>query len=237
MEKILNSQLISYSIIIPVLNEATLINSVIDHLHSLEGDKEMEIIVVDGDPEGGTLKAISRDEVKKIKSPRGRGGQMNEGAKIAGGNILVFLHADTELPPKALRLIVTAMQDKRYVAGAFDLRIKSTRPIFRLIENAASIRSRITRIPFGDQAIFMRNNYFEALGGYKDIPLMEDVEIMQRIKKKGDKIVILRQKALTSSRRWEVEGILHCTLRNWLLQILYLLDISPHKLSKFYRQD
>jgi rSAM/selenodomain-associated transferase 2 len=197
----------------------------------------MEIIVVDGDPEGRTLREISRDEVKKIKSPRGRGKQMNEGASIARGDILLFLHVDTELPSDALRFIATAMLDKRYVAGAFDLGIKSKRFIFRVIEFAASRRSRMTRIPFGDQAIFIRNTYFKAIGGYKDIPLMEDIEIMQRIKKRGDKIVILRQKALTSSRRWEIEGILHCTLRNWVLQALYFLGISPHRLSRFYAHD
>ena len=236
MEKILNTDTAAFcSIIIPVLNEAPLINGIIDHLHSLEGDEVKEIIIVDGDPEGLTLKAISHDEVRQLKSSRGRWIQMNEGAKNAKGNMLLFLHADTELPLDAMRLIATAMKDKRYVAGAFDLGIKSERFVFRAIESAVSLRSRITRIPFGDQAIFVRKNYFDEIGGYKDIPIMEDVEIMERIKKRGDKIFIIPQKVHTSSRRWEQEGILHCTLRNWLLQILYLLRISPHRLSQFYR--
>ena len=236
MEKILNTDTAAFcSIIIPVLNEAPLINGIIDHLHSLEGDEIKEIIIVDGDPEGLTLKAISHDDVRQLKSSRGRWIQMNEGAKNAKGNMLLFLHADTELPLDAMRLIATAMKDKRYVAGAFDLGIKSERFVFRAIESAASLRSRITRIPFGDQAIFVRKNYFDEIGGYKDIPIMEDVEIMERIKKRGDKIFIIPQKVHTSSRRWEQEGILHCTLRNWFLQILYLLRISPHRLSQFYR--
>jgi rSAM/selenodomain-associated transferase 2 len=235
VEKILNTKVISCSIIIPVLNEALLVNSVIDHLHSLEGHEETEIIVVDGDPEGLTLKAISHDDVTKLRSSRGRGIQMNEGAKNAKGDMLLFLHADTELPLDALRHITTAMQDKRYVAGAFDLGIRSDRCVFRAIESAASLRSRMTNIPFGDQAIFIRKDYFDKIGGYKDIPIMEDVEIMARIKKRGDKIFITPQKVHTSSRRWEQEGILRCTLRNWLLQILYLLGISPHRLSTFYR--
>ena len=236
MEKILNTDTAAFcSIIIPVLNEAPLINDIIDHLHSLEGDEIKEIIIVDGDPEGLTLKAISHDDVRQLKSSRGRWIQMNEGAKNAKGNMLLFLHADTELPLDAMRLIATAMKDKRYVAGAFDLGIKSERFVFRAIESAVSLRSRITRIPFGDQAIFVRKNYFDEIGGYKDIPIMEDVEIMERIKKRGDKIIIIPQKVHTSSRRWEQEGILHCTLRNWFLQILYLLRISPHRLSQFYR--
>jgi rSAM/selenodomain-associated transferase 2 len=235
MEKILNSQALFFSIIIPVLNEAVLINGIIDHLHSLGYNEETEIIVVDGDPEAGTLRAISHNDVRKIKSPRGRGKQMNAGAKVANGDILLFLHADNELPPDALRLIAIAMEDKQYVAGAFDLGIKSAGFIFRLIERVASIRSRITRIPFGDQSIFIRKDYFVAIGGYKDIPLMEDVEIMEKIKKRGDKIFIIPRRVLTSSRRWEQEGILRCVLRNWTLQILYLVGVSPDKLSIFYR--
>jgi rSAM/selenodomain-associated transferase 2 len=235
MEKILSSQPVYCSIIIPVLNEAGLINDTITHLHGLDGYKETEIIVVDGDPDGGTLRKISHDDVMKIKSSRGRGKQMNEGAAIARGNILLFLHADTRLPPDTLRLIATAMQEKHYVAGAFDLGIQSARPIFRLIENAASIRSRMTRIPFGDQAVFIRKDYFNTIGRFREIPLMEDVEIMRRIRKRGDKIAILRQKALTSCRRWEEEGILCSTLRNWLLQVLYSIGIPPSKLSRMYK--
>ena len=165
----------------------------------------------------------------------GRGKQMNEGASIASGSILLFLHADTALPPDALKLIAAAMQKTTYVAGAFDLGIKSERSVFRVIEFAASLRSRITRIPFGDQAVFIRKEYFDVIGGFKEIPIMEDVEIMQGIKKRGDKIVILPQKTFTSSRRWEAEGILYSTLRNWVLQILYFFGISPHKLSRFYK--
>jgi rSAM/selenodomain-associated transferase 2 len=236
VEKILNTATAAFcSIIIPVLNEAPLINNVIDHLHSLEGDEEKEIIIVDGDPEGLTLKAISHDDVRQLSSSRGRWIQMNEGAKNAKGNMLLFLHADTELPLDAMRLIATAMEDKQYVAGAFDLGIKSERFVFRAIEYVASLRSRVTRIPFGDQAIFMRKDYFDEIGGYKDMPIMEDVEVMERIKKRGDKIFVIPQKVHTSSRRWEREGILRCTLRNWLLQILYLLHISPRRFSRFYR--
>ena len=143
----------------------------------------------------------------------------------------------TRLSPDSFRLIEEAMLVSHYVAGAFDLGIKSKRFIFRVIEVVASLRSRVTKIPFGDQAIFIRKHYFHKIGGYKDIPIMEDVEIMKRIKRRGDKIFIIPQRVLTSSRRWEKEGVLHCTLRNWFLQMLYLLGVSPLKLSTFYRHN
>jgi rSAM/selenodomain-associated transferase 2 len=231
-----NARVTFCSIIIPVLREEAVINGLIEHLQGIEGNEETEIIVVDGDPEAGTLIAISRGDVKKIRSARGRGRQMNEGAGVAKGNILIFLHADTELPSNALNLIATAMQDERYVAGAFDLGIKSERFVFRIIESVASLRSHITGIPFGDQAIFIRKDYFDKIGGYKDIPIMEDVEMMGRIKKLGDRITIIKQRVNTSPRRWEKESIIGCTLRNWLLQSLYLLRVSPERLSKLYRQ-
>lgn len=160
---------------------------------------------------------------------------MNEGAALAKGNILLFLHVDTLLPRDALRLIWSAMEVNRFVAGAFDLGIESSKPVFRIIERAASLRSRITRIPFGDQAIFVRKDYFMQIGGYGEIPVMEDVEIMDRIKKQGGQIFIIPRRARTASRRWEKEGIVRCTLRNWTLQILYFLGISPHKLARFYK--
>jgi rSAM/selenodomain-associated transferase 2 len=231
----LTPEIPAVSVIIPVLNESAGINDLIAHLHAIEPEGSCEIIVVDGDSHGGTLKAIRDTSVVKAKSLKGRGRQMNEGAKIANGNILLFLHADSELPREAFSLIVTALNSGKFVAGAFDLGIKSKGFVFRLIESMASVRSRITRIPFGDQAIFIRRAYFLGIGGYKDMPIMEDVEIMQRIKKRGDKICIIRLRALTSARRWEKEGVLRCTLRNWLLQTLYFFGMSPDRLSKWYK--
>ncbi len=225
----------SFSIIIPVLNEEHAINDVIERVRSLDGVFAAEIIVVDGGDNYRTAGAILSDDVIKVLSPRGRGRQMNEGAKHATGDILLFLHADTELPLNALTLIEKVMQDEKYQAGAFDLVIKSRRAVFRMIELSASLRSRMTRIPFGDQAIFIRRDYFETIGGYQDIPIMEDVEIMKRIRKRGDRIVILCEKAITSSRRWDKEGTVRCTLRNWLLQALYSLGVPARALARLYR--
>jgi hypothetical protein len=127
------------------------------------------------------------------------------------------------------------LERKEYVGGAFELGIKSDRLIFKVIGRLSSWRSRLNRIPFGDQAIFIRREYFNRMGGYKEIPLMEDVDLMRRIKKSGNKIWIFDERVMTSPRRWEKEGVIYCTVRNWTLQALYLIGISPHKLATFYK--
>jgi len=225
----------SISIIIPVLNEEQIINRTLGSIFDLPYDGEVEVIVVDGSPHGETLSAIGNNEVLKIVSKKGRGHQMNQGAVNAGGDILLFLHADTELPKNALTVISSVLRKADFVGGAFDLGIKSDRPIFRLIEMAASLRSRRTMAPYGDQAIFIRKEYFHSIGEFKEIQLMEDVELMRRIKKTGDKIFIIPEKVRTSPRRWEKEGVIYCTLRNWVLITLYSMGIPAEKLLKFYK--
>ncbi len=159
---------------------------------------------------------------------------MNLGAKEASGEIFLFLHADTFLPENAPNLIKAAIDDQQAVAGAFDLGIRSPKLIFRLIEKMVYIRSRITRIPYGDQGIFIKKSFFEKIGGFHPLPLMEDVNLMRRVKKAGGKIAFIHNKVSTSPRRWEKEGIISCTLRNWILILLYLTGVPAEKLSKFY---
>jgi rSAM/selenodomain-associated transferase 2 len=224
-----------FSFIIPVWNEGAIITRTIEHIWCLHASGGAEIIIVDGDPEGKTIDVARHMGVKTAISEKGRGIQMNMGAALAAGEILIFLHVDTTLPPDALELIEATMRDTSCTAGAFDLVIDSERPVFRFIEKTASLRSRVTRIPYGDQAIFMRRTAFRDLGGYKNIPIMEDVEIMRRIKKRGRKIYIIDRAVRTSSRRWEREGIIHTTLRNWLLLTLYLSGVKPEKLVRFYQ--
>jgi len=223
------------SIILPVLNEAGTINESIAHLRGIDRGNFAEIIVVDGDPEGSTIRAIQAEGIRPALSAKGRARQMNHGAGLASGDILLFLHADTELPRNAFPLIAAAMKDSRSVAGAFDLGMKSDKRIFRVTEKYVFFRTRLTRVPFGDQAIFMRRSFFEELGGYRDIPVMEDVEIMKRVRKRGDNIIIIPEQVMTSVRRYEQEGVVSCTLRNWMLQILYALGVSPERLENFYR--
>lgn len=160
---------------------------------------------------------------------------MNHGASLASGSVLLFLHADTFLPVMAFERITTCMEKSRCAGGAFDIGFLTERRIFRVTERYVALRTRLTRIPFGDQAIFLRKEYFERIGGFKPIPLMEDIELMARIRKRGDRICILPEKVMTSVRRWEREGVLAATLRNWMLQLLYMLGVPPERLAKFYR--
>jgi len=220
---------------VPVFHEEEWINALIEYLNNLDLHKDIEIIVVDGAREKNTLKAIHNNQVIKIPSEKGRAKQMNVGASAAKGEILIFLHADTELPFQALKKINSFIGQREYVGGAFDLGIKSDKFIFKMIGTLSSLRSRFNRIPFGDQAIFIRREYFNQIGGFKEIPLMEDVELMRRIKKSRKKIWIFYDRVMTSPRRWEKEGVIYCTLRNWVIQALYLLGVSPHKLANFYK--
>jgi len=194
----------------------------------------IEIIVVDGDPEKSTLQSIKDPDIIKIVSPAGRGVQMNHGARAATADLLLFLHADTVLPENALKAILGISRDKGVAAGAFDLAIGDAHPAFRIIEKVATLRSRITRIPFGDQAVFFKSECFWTLGGYKPIALMEDVDIMRRLKKKGYKIRFIADSVITSARRWKKEGLVYTTLRNWMLQLLFYFGVSPEKLKMYY---
>lgn len=221
----------------PVFQEEERINALIEYLNHLDPHKDIEIIVVDGAREKNTLKAIQSNHVIKISSEKGRAKQMNVGASAAKGEILIFLHADTELPVYAFQRIQYLTEQREYVGGAFDLGIKSDKFIFKMIGTLSSLRSRLNRIPFGDQAIFIRREYFNQIGGYKEIPIMEDVELMRRIKKSRKKIWIFYGRVMTSPRRWEKEGVMYCTLRNWTLQALYFLGMSPDWLAKFYESD
>jgi len=224
------------SIIIPVFHERERIGWLLEHLSQVTSCDPVEVIVVDGSWDQDTIGLIAtRPDVITMASDRGRARQMNAGASVARGDILLFLHADTELPPNGLRAIHSVMREGRCVGGAFELAINSPKRIFRILARWASLRSRITRIPYGDQAIFVRRDYFESIGGYADIPIMEDVELMRRIKKRGDRICILPQRALTSARRWEKEGFAYVNIRNTLLVLLYVLGVSPQKLAAFYR--
>jgi rSAM/selenodomain-associated transferase 2 len=227
----------SFSIILPVLNESSIINHTVEQIYRIGSGFNIEVIVIDGDKEGKTINVLKNREVIKGMSPRGRGKQMNKGASVAKGEILVFLHTDTELPEYAVRAVSSVMDDAKYAGGAFDLGIKSGRSVFRLIEKLVYIRTRLTRIPYGDQAIFIRKEVFDTMDGFKEIPLMEDMEFMGRMKKSGYNICIIPQKVKTSPRRWENEGIVYCTLRNWILKGLYHLGVNPGKLVKFYYRD
>ncbi len=224
-----------FSVIIPVLNEQDQINSAIKHLRCADAEAICEIIVVDGDRRRKTIKAIEDKNVAAITADTGRGSQMNAGAALAKAEILIFLHTDTRLPTDAFEKIRRVLANKEYVGGAFGLKIDSDRLFLKCIAALATLRCRLNRVPYGDQAVFIRRDYFEKIDKFKAIPLMEDVELMRRIKKSGDKIVILPDCVRTSARRWETEGAVYTTIRNQVLVGLYRVGFSPYKLARFYR--
>lgn len=223
------------SVIIPVYGEEKNINSAISAVKGIAGETDYEIVVVDGGPGESTLKSIKDENTVKLVSLPGRSKQMNAGAARAAGEVLLFLHADTRLPEGAFEDIREAMKDKNINGGAFSLSIDTKNIFLKFIAFTANIRSRFLRIPYGDQAIFFRKKYFDAIGGYKDIPLMEDLEIMGRLKKNKEMIAVLSSRAVTSARRWEKEGILRATLRNKFIKFMYNLGVRPEKLAQYYK--
>jgi rSAM/selenodomain-associated transferase 2 len=222
------------SVIIPVYQEGEGLNRTLQHLRLLPGGVRCEIIVVDGHPEESTLSVIDDRTVIRLHAKKGRGCQMNAAAQAASGEMILFLHADTLLPPGALSRIMSVMEGDAVVGGAFSLRIDSDHFFFRIIEWVTNLRARLTRVPYGDQGIFLLRDYFHEIGGFCEIPILEDVDLMRRIRKRGDRIVLLPEAVVTSSRRWDKEGLLYGTLRNRLIMMLYHLGIKPERLARFY---
>jgi rSAM/selenodomain-associated transferase 2 len=223
------------SVVVPVYREQASIHDFLTHIGYVFSDTGHEIIIVDGSQDRETLAAVHDPDIKAVPSAPGRSRQMNHGASVAQSDILLFVHVDTRLPVHAPDLIFQALTEEKIVGGAFSLGIDSNDPFLRLIACVANLRTRWTRVPYGDQAIFMRTEYFQKIGMFPDIPLMEDLELMHRVKRRGWRIVILPQRVLTSPRRWLQEGKLVCTLRNWGLRILYHCGVPAEKLAGFYK--
>ena len=221
------------SVIIPVYHEEGTINPCLDALKQVARGAALEIILVDGASGAGTLMAAGGGVIK-ISAPKGRAKQMNTGAKAAVGDVLLFLHADTVLPAGAFGAIEQALADGSAGAGAFRLAIDTKNPLLKFIQFTANLRTKVFRMPYGDQAFFFRKNYFEELGGYRDIPIMEDAEIMKRIRKNGGKIAVIDAPATTSARRWQKEGIIYASLRNKAVGALFRLGVPAEKLSRYY---
>jgi rSAM/selenodomain-associated transferase 2 len=217
------------SVVVPTLNEAAVLARTLEALPT----GFAEVVVADGGSTDATV-AIAREHGARVTaSPPGRGPQMNAGAAAAKGDVLLFLHADTVLPPDAPARIAAALAEAGAVAGAFRLGIDSPDPRLRLIARAANLRTRLTGVPYGDQALFVRRDAFDAAGGFPDVPIMEDVELGRRLKRLG-RIVVVPARVRTSARRWEREGIVRTTLRNAVLITLYLLGVHPRRLARWY---
>jgi len=220
------------SVIIPTLNEETCIGRCIESVRS--AGTVCEIIVTDGGSRDRTREvAESYPGVRVVLSKPGRGNQMNRGASHAQGDLLLFLHADTVLEVGWYDDIVAALRNGEITGGAFTFAIDNPMQKYRIVEAWVSMRCRIFRLPYGDQAIFIRRNVFEILSGYKHMPLMEDVDLVTRMKKLG-RITVLQKKAVTSGRRWVSKGLIRTAAINQVTMLLYLLGVSPHRLSRLY---
>lgn len=222
------------SIIIPTLNESLLLQRLLCDLNKII-DSQVEIIVVDGGSNDNTLEIASKYAHQVFVTEQGRATQMNYGAAFAKGEVLFFLHADSMLTTNAFQKLKEIVKESAYVGGAFRLQIDSNKLLLSIISQVVNLRSRFFHLVYGDQGIFVRKKNFLEIGKFLITPLMEDVEFYGRLRASG-KTVILNEKILTSARRWEKEGILYATFRNWLLLIMYYMGIPAKQLEKLYLQ-
>jgi rSAM/selenodomain-associated transferase 2 len=229
------------SVIIPTLNEERTIMATLTHTASLGFD---ELIVVDGGSTDETpalvesyrlsTQSSALSPVQWVTAPCGRARQMNEGAKTSRGEILLFLHADAQLPDDAKTMIDMTLADQRMVGGRFDVRFDRPSMWGTIISRTMNWRSRLSSIATGDQALFVRRPIFEQMGGFADMPLMEDIEFSRRLKRKGA-TTALTATVTTSFRRWERHGPLRTILLMWTLRFLYWIGISPSHLVEWYK--
>ena len=220
------------SIVIPALNEAPYILQTLLALQSLRQSGH-EVIVVDGTSHDGTERIAQSFSDQVIRSHRGRARQLNTGARIAKGEILLFLHADTTLPQSADRLIIDGMKTTNRHWGRFDVRLSGKQPLLRIVESLMNWRSRLTGIATGDQGIFVLRDLFERVGGFPEIDLMEDVAL-SKLLKKNCRPLCLPQRVITSSRRWERNGVFRTILLMWYLRLVYALGANPRRLAQLY---
>ncbi|KAA3649460.1 MAG: glycosyltransferase [Proteobacteria bacterium] len=220
----------SLSIIVPVLNEAAGIASVLAPLQALRG-RSVELIVVDGGSTDGTAALAAPLCEAVIAAPRGRASQMNAGAGAAQANRLLFLHADTRLPDGAIAAIHDALADHAW--GRFDVRIDGRHPMLKVVAAMMNLRSRLTGIATGDQAIFARRDAFTKIGGFADLPLMEDIAFSRSMKSLG-RPACLRLRVTTAGRRWERHGVFRTIALMWRLRAAYALGTDPAELARRY---
>jgi rSAM/selenodomain-associated transferase 2 len=220
------------SIIVPVLDEGEAIAAMLDGLADLRA-LGVEVIVVDGGSRDATVQRARLRADRVMRSARGRALQMNAGAAGASGNVLLFLHADTRLPKDAEHLVLNGLDRSGRAWGRFDARIDGRHPLLPVVAWLMSIRSRITGIATGDQAIFVRRDAFRAAGGFPAIPLMEDIALSKRLKRVS-RPLCLRECVVTSGRRWEKNGIFPTIFLMWRLRLAFFLGADPEKLAHRY---
>lgn len=224
--------MLNISVIIPTLNEAEHLPRTLERLANT---RDLDIIVADGGSTDGTGEIAKSFQVTFMQCPKGRALQMNCAARSASGAILIFLHADTLLPQNWRQDVCEALSEDTICAGAFSLKIQGNGTGLRAVEALADFRSRAFSLPYGDQAIFVKREIFDDLGGFAEIPVMEDFEFMRRLRTRG-KIRILQAAVITSGRRWEKLGVVRTTIINQMMILGYYLGVAPDILEKFYRK-
>ncbi len=220
------------SIVIPCLNEAESIGCLLESLQPLR-QRGHEVILVDGGSHDDTVRIAGPMVDRLLHSAPGRATQMNRGATMAEGGVLWFLHADTVLPAGAAEAVIDGVASGA-LWGRFDVQLSGSHPLLRMVACMMNLRSRWTAIATGDQGIFVRRDLFIRLGGFPDVPLMEDVVLSRRLKRVAGPLC-LRLKLTTSSRRWERRGICRTVLLMWWLRLAFALGVSPKQLAGWYR--
>jgi rSAM/selenodomain-associated transferase 2 len=220
------------SIIIPTLDEEARIGAALTALAPLRA-RGVEVIVADGGSRDRTTAIAAPFADQVITGPRGRSQQMNAGASVATGDVLLFLHADTTLPADADALVIERFSQSGLAWGRFDVCIEGSGLLLRLIAASMNWRSRVTGIATGDQAMFVTREAFSAAGGFSDIALMEDVELSKRLKRISPPLC-LAARVITSGRRWEQNGVLRTMLLMWRLRLAYWLGAEPATLARRY---
>jgi len=218
------------SVIVPTLNEE---RGIAATLRRVRVAGVREIIVVDGGSVDNTRAVAHQLADLVLSAPRGRAAQMNAGAARAGGDILLFLHADTLVPDGFAQAIAAACREPGVIGGRFDVTLTPSSPLLRLTGELMNWRSRLSRIATGDQGIFIRRDVFTRLGGYANIALMEDIDLSRRMKRAG-RIACLHQRVTASARRWQTHGVLRTILLMWSLRTLYFFGVSPSRLQRLY---
>jgi rSAM/selenodomain-associated transferase 2 len=219
------------SAIVPMLNESPNIGGTLNALR--RGAPNAEIIVVDGGSSDASVAIAQPLCDALISAPRGRARQMNAGARASHGDALVFVHADTLVPRTFARDIAAALSDPAVVGGRFDVRLDESGLPYRIIGAMISIRSRISRTGTGDQAIFVRRDVFESLGGFPELDLCEDLEFSRRLKRAG-RVACLRTRVTTSARRWGRDGVARTVVKMWIIRAMYLMGVRPALLKRIY---
>lgn len=222
---------LSIGIVVPVLNEQAALPRLLASLSHLGAD---DLLFVDGGSSDGTPELLQSWGAAWITAAPGRAGQMNAGAARLKSDVLLFLHADTELTPVHLTDVRHCMDDAGCIGGRFDVRLTGTHPLLPLIAGLMNLRSRLTHICTGDQAMFVRRAMFEQVGGFPEQPLMEDIELSRRLKRQGH-ICCLHRKVTTSGRRWQRLGVGRTIWLMWRLRLLYWLGMNVDRLAAYYR--